>query len=92
MGALLIIIGAFGLIALLSIYHGWILSIIWNWFVPLLGGPTISIPIAVGISCIVSMLTHSTDTDDEKRGERIAMMLIKPLILLFIAWFFHLFA
>jgi hypothetical protein len=75
----------------ISVYYGWALSVIWNWYVPLLGGPTISIPIAVGIACIVSMLSSDKDSNPEKVKERLIAMAIKPPLLILLAGFFRLF-
>ncbi len=92
MSLFLVILGGLALIAILNVFNGWILSMVWNWFIPLLGGPIISIPIAVGLACIVSMVTPSPTPESGKEGERIFISIVKTLVLFFIAWFFHLFA
>ncbi len=86
------ILGVFALIAILSALEGLMLSVAWNWYVPLLGGPHISIPVSVGISCIASMLTGQWEKrDDDDVIERVVMNIVRSLILLATAWFFHLF-
>ena len=92
-------IGAFALIVILpvasSLIYGFVLLRLWEWFVvPTFGLPLLSLPVAVGISLIVSLLTISspktkdTREDSEKWVDR-GVALIVPLLYLFFGWLFY---
>ena len=56
-----------------SMWRGYVLSILWGWFiVPVFGLPALIIPVAIGISIIAGMLTsqktynEATDKDAKK--------------------------
>lgn len=100
------ILGCFGVIALLVIIipgsilmHGWVLSILWGWFVvPLFHLPVLSIPYAIGLASVVSMFKGSTiikeDKDKsftEKIFVAIAHAFVAPLFMLFFGWIITLF-
>lgn len=54
--------------------RGWALAILWGWFVvPIFELPSLTIAEAIGISMIMSFLTHTTElkTDDQKTGDYI---------------------
>lgn len=87
-------------IILSSVLNGWVLSILWSWFiVPYFSLPKISIAIAIGISLIVAMLTHQESNKKEDKEETLTSivitMLIKaiatPAIFLVFGWVVHLF-
>lgn len=65
---LIVILSTAGLFALASIVNGYVLSVLWKWFiVPVFGVTPISIPVAIGIALVVSFLTHKTSyTRNEK--------------------------
>jgi len=94
---LLLIPFIFAGIILSIILKGWVLSILWSWFiVPTLGLPILSIPIAIGISIVVGLLTHqyndfnTTDTKmSELIGKSIGHSIIGPLLTLFVGWVVH---
>lgn len=97
-----VVFGCFGigiafilLLVLSAIINGFVLSILWSWFiVPLFGLPTLTIPQAIGISMIVSYLTrHSVLSGNEKQREwldvisdLISWVIAYPLFVLFTAW------
>ncbi len=88
----MVILGAIALIFILNVIEGLLLKVMWNWYVPLLGGPSISMPIAVGISCIVSMTTGSWKKGEgEDITEKILMNLLRSLIIFGISFVFYLF-
>jgi hypothetical protein len=74
------------------LFSGYVLSVLWGWFlVPLLGLPEITISGAIGIAIIVGYLTHQTQpTEDESFRDRmfeaIGMAIFKPTFVLFIGW------
>jgi hypothetical protein len=50
---------------LATIWRGYILSILWAWFIVVgFGLPAMSIPLAIGVSMIVSFLTYQHSKED----------------------------
>lgn len=54
--------GIFAIVFLLNfvpviMWRGWVLSLLWGWFVVRLGMPAVSIPEAIGVSLVLSYLT-----------------------------------
>lgn len=93
-----IAVAASGAIVVGSIMNGWVLSVMWGWFVvPLFELPPLTIPYAIGISMVVGMLAkNSVSTKNEKKetselvGEIIGVILA-PLFVLFMGWIVKLF-
>lgn len=86
------------LIALSAILNGWVLSILWKWFmVPTLGLPDISLASAIGIALVISYLTYQpVDCEPKERetGEKVVylgMLVLRPFFVLFFGWIVHLF-
>lgn len=83
-----------------ALLRGWVLSLLWAWFVVPLGVPPITYLHAVGISLLASLLTHKNSPADdaalekknahEKIVEGIATMLVGPLFVLLLGWLIHL--
>lgn len=49
-----------------TILHGWVLSILWGWFiVPTFSAPPLSIPLAVGISVMIGAFNTRYPTKEE---------------------------
>lgn len=86
--------GCVGLIAIIPIsivLRGWVLSILWRWFmVSAFHLPILSIPAAIGVSCVISMLTRETSyaKEDEKYtwSTKFFIGLIGPFISLGFGW------
>ena len=84
------------LIPLLAIFQGWVLTVLWSWFiVPTFSLPQLSIPVAIGLTLLVGMFKSYTvkrekKTSQESLTEAIAVVLI-PLFVLFLGWIVHLF-
>lgn len=84
-----------------SILNGWVLTILWGWFiVPLFSLPPLSLPIAIGIALIIKMLTasninpRSDKTNEEKFkafGQLLLSLFLTPMIALLWGWIFHFF-
>ena len=82
-----------------SIVGGWVLSILWYWFISRpFGLIPLSIPHAIGISMVVGMMTakinQSSATQNKNTSDVIALLLstvTTPLLYLFIGWIVHLF-
>lgn len=86
--ALIVIFGAiamiFGVMALGVIINGYVLSILWVWFLVPLGLPILSVAHAIGVAMVTSWLTYqyrpSTQEDKDKALEGLAIALIvRPL-------------
>jgi len=89
--------GAFigGLLATipLSILRGWVLSVLWNWFVTTLGAPRLSVVAAIGLGTIVTMMTIVPRQEDAERGvlESCFLSVFISLFALGVGWVTHLF-
>lgn len=82
-----------------TILRGWVLSVLWGWFVvPFFGLTMLSIPLALGISLLVGILTKE-DTDcvkperstEEAWAYSISSILLGPLLVLLFGFIIHLF-
>lgn len=89
------IAGLFGLSALGSIWSGYVLTILWAWFVvPTFGLPPLALAPAIGLAVVVSYLTHqytpkAAKPDEGKwdeSGRAIAHMVLKPALALLVGW------
>lgn len=81
-----------------SIFHGYVLSVLWGWFVvPTFGVPTLGLVSAIGLSLVVSYLTHQVPAsrDTEADGERMVQDLLFAILMsafaLAFGWIIHLF-
>lgn len=89
--ALIVGLGAIGTMAafilLSSLYWGWGFSILWNWFMPCLGTPTLTIPQAIGVGFVLSWVTYRVDLKSTREGwDLFAMCLLKVPIYLISGW------
>ncbi|PIT88095.1 MAG: hypothetical protein COU29_03720 [Candidatus Magasanikbacteria bacterium CG10_big_fil_rev_8_21_14_0_10_36_32] len=95
-------LGVVLLLALGTIISGFVLSMLWGWFiVPVFGLPELSIVAAVGISLTVRYLTYQEkdENDDKKKTDRITsekvILILKPfvtpLLILLFGYIIHLF-
>lgn len=101
MVALLVILGlllfASFIICLSAVINGYVLTILWTWFVVPFGISPINIPWAVGLCLILSLLTHqipATDYAKEQQsiGTRIGTAvgdLCAPFIVLLFGYTVH---
>ena len=75
-----------------SIYRGWALSYLWQWFMVPIGIPTLSVPQCIGITLVVSFLTHQyyrEPEDKRETSEKIAagvILILGPLLTLGFGW------
>lgn len=83
----------FLIMVLNAIYSGYVLSILWLWFiVPTFNLPSLNIPIAIGIIYILRLiLSDDTDNDvkrtfDEKVRWALIMAILKPSLFWFAGW------
>lgn len=84
-------LGCIGLLAIVivgSVFSGWVLSVMWEWFiVPTFDAPSLSIPVAIGLAMIVTFMTYQPQpTNDKELDEQVISALVtsigKPLIYL----------
>ena len=83
------------LVVISSILRGYVLSVLWGWFVvPTFGLPALSIPIAIGISLILAFTTHQISVkkeEDKSFGTQFSNIILYPLLTLAIGWIVTLF-
>lgn len=88
------------LIVVTSIFNGYVLSVLWGWFIvpTFVGAPQLLVVTAIGITLVVQYLTHQIDDggkkeDDDKFGQKMVKTTVyaiaKPLLALFIGWIVH---
>lgn len=76
------------LLPLLAINTAYPLAQVWNMFMPLIGIPTITVPIAIGLTVLHSYFWHSTYYKDmeEDKNRTVISALLKPWLCLLFAW------
>lgn len=74
-------------------WRAYVLKIMWGWFVVPLGVPAITVPIAYGLTLVVSMFRPSSYPDDEtpeeaRFREKRALFfgVISPAVVLALGW------
>lgn len=80
-----------GVIAVSVIINGYVLSILWAWFLVSLGLPALSVAHAIGVGMCVTWLTytHKTSTEEDKSKALeglFTVMILRPLIFLGIGY------
>lgn len=83
------------------IYRGFVLSLLWSWFLTPIGLPHIGITQALGLSMTIAMLTYhpghqesigsKSDSFWETIGSICSMVLVVPTSFLCCGWVLHLF-
>jgi hypothetical protein len=77
-----------------AILNGWVLSVMWGWFiVPVFAAPTLRIPYAIGLALVFGMLAHQSRKSEHTPdvGESLMESLLLPLFVLGIGWIVKLF-
>jgi hypothetical protein len=89
-----VLIGIVGLVLLAMVWRGFVLSILWGWFMVPLGLPNISVALAIGIAGVVGMLTHQIQVskDEEDGAKKFLAAFMIPLFALGVGWIVHQFA
>lgn len=90
-------LGFLALIPLSAIWRGYVLTALWAWFVvPTFNLPTLALAPAIGLSLVVSYLTHQSDAAKppegdfaDKTGRACASAFLLPLFVLGIGWVVH---
>lgn len=76
-----------GLIAFAAVIEGFVLTVLWRWFMVPLGAPLLTIPTAIGIALIVGMLTHQhSKQDDDAWIHKLVGGLTGPPLILCVGW------
>jgi len=79
------------------VINGWVLSLLWRWFLVPFDFPVLSIPQAIGISLVIGFLTHQVPhkhcKDDRSKDDKLtdsiaenAAFLVFPLFALGVGW------
>ena len=64
------IVGVGALVCFNSIINGYVLTVLWDWFmVPTFGLPHLSLAPAIGMALVVSYLTHQSIPSSEKEDK-----------------------
>lgn len=93
-------IGIVALMIISTIYNGWVLSILWKWFVvSTFGLPALGIAQGIGLSLTVGFLTknHKPTEAESKKSfaenftEGITTALIYPSLALLFGWIYQMF-
>lgn len=93
MPALLIFVGVVVYVAAAVLFRGWVISVMWTWFVVPFGLPSIGVVWAIGLSCMVGMFITSPASAKSSDDEVISKMLmpfVTGFIALLIGWIVHL--
>ena len=82
------------LTALVYILKGWVLSILWGWFVvPTFHLPPLNVVTAIGVSMVFSYAINGLQTakinEEENTWKKIATMLLAPFVVLGTGWIIH---
>lgn len=80
-----------------AIVRGVVFKIMWNWFVVRLGVAAISLPEALGLAMIISMVLFREESPDDKRNATAKFVtafsvgIMGAAFVLFFGWIVHLF-
>jgi hypothetical protein len=86
------IVGLFASCAALTIWSGYVLTLLWRWFMlPIFHLPTLGLPQAIGLSAIVALLTQRSSYREKKlEGVHLRAAIynsfLHGLVILFIGW------
>jgi hypothetical protein len=94
MKTILAVIGFVAFMFISSTWYGYVLSIIWGWFIaPTFGIAYLSVPLAIGISSAVRLVTWQHDNEEQDKkpfNERMAAIMLRALVVpsatLFFCW------
>ena len=97
---LIVAVMAISLITLASIINGYVLRILWGWFIiPVFHLPNLSLAQAIGFSMVIGLLTHRssyTSTNEKSKEEKrkefvqyLYTLIVYPLVTLGIGWIVH---
>jgi hypothetical protein len=77
---------------LVTLFHAWVLTYLWEWFVVPLEVVQIDIWQAFGLTLIAHLLAHEGHPEKDISGFKLALNnVLAPLIILFFGWVVHTF-
>ena len=88
--AIAALVGMPVLLTLASMLNGWVLTVLWGWFmVPTFHLPELRVAPAIGLAYVVGFLTDATPSEHEKSSSCsyiLMSMVVRPVIALFFGW------
>jgi hypothetical protein len=81
----------FGTFVLSIILNGFVLQVLWGWFITPFGLPAISIPQGLGLALVVGFLTHQYQDNKRSPEGVITYSIMSPVVSLVFGWVVHLF-
>lgn len=76
-----------GFIAVIAVYRGWILTVLWGWFIePFFNIDTPSLAMAIGFMLIVGLMIPPKPVDEDKGGKHLALAFTSPIVALLMGW------
>ena len=70
----------------MMIYYGWVVSILWGWFIVPFGLPSLSIPWAIGLASVAKITISSGKKTSPEGFEEWTAYLLSPLFVLGMCW------
>lgn len=90
-GGTIIALGIAALILVGSIWGGFVLATLWNWYAAPFTAVRLTIPMAIGLSCLIAAIkgVRYRKTPEDEGGNEIVYSLIAPALLLLVGWVAH---
>jgi len=89
---LVVALGLAAFVGVSAIYDGWVVSLLWNWFITPFGVVRLTIPWAIGLSCVkMSWLGAKGAKEGQDQWEAIGEALGLITFALIIGWVAHFF-
>lgn len=82
MVGVLIFLAVLAYIAFMIVLRGWVISVLWAWFMVPLGLPDIGVAAAVGLSCLMAVFLPTPAQMKNKEAEDRVQTMIYP----FVSW------
>jgi len=82
------IVFALAITAPIAMWWGYVLSVMWGWFLVPLGAPEIGVAHAIGIAGLVAMMAKNSNAskDYKSLSGKVAEAFVAPLVTLAIGW------
>lgn len=90
--ATMILIGTYGFLVL--VFYGFVLSVLWGWFIVPLGIASITVPQAVGIAAVVNLFRFAMESklhENLNYKQKLALAVVAPAMLLLFGYIVTLF-
>lgn len=87
--ALLAFVGIAVFLTASAIVNGWVLGILWGWFIiPVFALPALNIPQAIGLGIVVSWLTYHYEKSDDNTDwvHAVTTVIMRPIIVLLLGY------